>query len=1289
MDLGLGLVVSLKDTLSGTAPKVARSMEKLDGTVARTSESMTRNLARIQKGAMMAGVGVAMLAAPVALLTATAETQKALGELASLGVQDLRALENAAESFSNQWAGTTKAQFITSAYDVRSALANLSDEAVGTFTSMAALTGKATKATTDEMVGTFTTAYGIYKPIMAEMSDMVWAETFAGAMAQTVASFKTNGKQMSDAIKNIGAIASSANIPLQEQLAILGQLQTTMPGSEAGTLYKAFIMKAAEAGDKLGVTMTDANGRLLGIVPMMEAIRRKFPDMTLAATQVEIKKAFGSDEAVKFLLQMSQGLDGLRENIQSVKHAMDTGTAVTQKMARAMNRDIGASLEVIRQQLSNLMEILGRTLIPIVSPLIALTTNILIGLQKVVKNFSGLAQVVLVVASALGAFLVVAGGVVAGLGAIGLAIPAIKAGIAGFGAALAGAGTAIATYFLPVTLAVAGVVAIMVALRKAWQNDLGGIRTTIEKTVGRIRLAFQGVRSLIRSLKDGTGQLSADLATRLENAGLMGFVTGFFQAFYRVRQFFVGFGQALVQTGQRVQNILGPAIRALVSAYGSLVKSALSVFEIFGMVTNSADSSVFLEYGRVLGSVLGVILEVGAFILKLIVYPLSWALRLVSVVGKAFLWVGKIVVGALVNGARALYTYFLPLRLVVQAIRLVSRVAYGLWGILSGGTSVVGGFKSIAAAIGDFLLTPFRWAWDVLQGFWTMMKSLVSSMANLFLSIGDLLLRGLKASPLFGPIFQLFDLAGNLYEKRALFFDAGKSWLLALAEGIWSAVTAPYQRLKQGLTKLRELLPWSQSQPTKHVPIKTEPITTTNAPTFTVGRTRPPEHPALIPSVDRPTLANLPTAQIANPIQRSPIPDPVSISTAMQSTPRNNSVQTIEQSVSMLPEQTSANIEGLTSAAHAVRNTLVSGINTAANRIERLWQIVKQPVRLVSHPLSDSLSALRALLPEKLALITKWGAGQVPRTLAASLMLTPALAGALPTAGFARIESVFSKPTPQTQAPKTPSLVDQVWRINPEVSALPAIPRPNEPWNISPVVGTLSDFAHPNGLVVPITHVAQAAKLPSKPAAPAQRKTSESGNQTRLLNPILTGTPVPKVINGGIAVFQRVLVGTLEANPSALFHYRNEQDQNILHLQPDIQIPKTFHGVLVLAQRLMERLPTVLYSKWMITGGHLPPTAPHPVPNPVKADEPNAEEIALQRRRQLLQVHHDSAPEKHERQTVEFLKPLLEDLVRRVETMTQRPIQITLKTELDGREIAEAVYKDIREQKVKRYETFS
>lgn len=225
----------------------------------------------------MIGAGLALMAVPVGLIASTSATQKALGEMASLGIKDLRALEDASESFTNTWAGYSKAEFISAAYDVKSALAGLSDEAVGTFSAMAALTAKATKASIQEMVGTFTTGYGIFKPIMAGMTDMEWAE--------------------------------ASNIPLQEQPAILGQLQTTMPGSEAGTLYKAFIMKAAEAGEQLGLSFVDSTGRLKGVIPILQEIKSRFPDLTQAAAQVQIKKAFSSDEAVKFLLQISQGME--------------------------------------------------------------------------------------------------------------------------------------------------------------------------------------------------------------------------------------------------------------------------------------------------------------------------------------------------------------------------------------------------------------------------------------------------------------------------------------------------------------------------------------------------------------------------------------------------------------------------------------------------------------------------------------------------------------------------------------------------------------------------------------------------------------------------------------------------------------------------------------------------------------------------------------------------------------------------------------------------------------------
>ena len=89
-DLGLGIVVSMKDAFSQNAQRIRGSMMDLDSTVADASERMTRNLDRIQQGTMMLGAGLALMAVPAALVASTAATQKALGELASLGVQDLR-----------------------------------------------------------------------------------------------------------------------------------------------------------------------------------------------------------------------------------------------------------------------------------------------------------------------------------------------------------------------------------------------------------------------------------------------------------------------------------------------------------------------------------------------------------------------------------------------------------------------------------------------------------------------------------------------------------------------------------------------------------------------------------------------------------------------------------------------------------------------------------------------------------------------------------------------------------------------------------------------------------------------------------------------------------------------------------------------------------------------------------------------------------------------------------------------------------------------------------------------
>lgn len=634
-DLGLGIIVSLKDAFTQNAMRVQSSMETLDSSVARASENMTRNLGLIERGTMMIGAGFALLAVPAGLVASTAATQKALGELASVGVKDFRAMEDAAESFTNQWAGSSKAEFIGAAYDVKSALANLSDTAVGTFAAMAALTGKATKATTQEMVETFTTAYGIFRPIMKDMSDMDWARMFSGALSETVGVFKTTGPQMAEAIKNIGAIAAASNVPLEEQMAILGQLQTTMPGSEAGTLYKAFMLKVAEAGKELGLSFVDSTGRLKGIVPILEELKRGFPDLSQAAAQVKLKKAFGSDEAVRFLLQMSMGLDQLGGNIMSIEAAMKGGTAVTLEMARAMNMDIGSHYGLVKQQIQNLAEILGRTLLPVVTPLFQGISRFILYLQGVAKSAPGVTRAILTVCAALGILLVVGGTIISAIGTIGILLPALEAGLAAIGPMLAGVGAAVSAYFWPVVAVIAAVVLAAVLMKKAWKTNFASIRDTIMGVWNKVSLAFQGIRALIGSLSGGTGTMSADLAKKLEDAGLMKFVTTVFQVYYRVREFLSGLSQAFSSIFGNVRSIVEPAVRAVMGAFAELGKALLSMSGIFGKTATAVDSSSFWTLGQTLGKVLGVILQVGAYLLKYWIYNFVFAIRVVALVVKA------------------------------------------------------------------------------------------------------------------------------------------------------------------------------------------------------------------------------------------------------------------------------------------------------------------------------------------------------------------------------------------------------------------------------------------------------------------------------------------------------------------------------------------------------------------------------------------------------------------------------------------------------------------------------
>jgi hypothetical protein len=53
----------------------------------------------------------------------------------------------------------------------------------------------------------------------------------------------------------------------------------------------------------------------------------------------------------------------------------------------------------------------------------------------------------------------------------------------------------------------------------------------------------------------------------------------------------------------------------------------------------------------------------------------------------------------------------------------------------------------------------------------------------------------------------------------------------------------------------------------------------------------------------------------------------------------------------------------------------------------------------------------------------------------------------------------------------------------------------------------------------------------------------------------------------------------------------------------------------------------------------------------------------------------------------ESLRPLIETLIAKLDALAERPIDLSVTTKIDGRQVAQAVYKDMRERKIRNYET--
>jgi len=344
-----------------------------------------------QKNAILGVLGTAMvIRAPI---MAQMQVEQAQGEISSLGINEagIQKITKAGREFSNQFAGTTTSDFIKASYDIKSGIASLSDEGVAKFTSLAAMTATATKASTSEMTKLFALGYGIYRDQFK--SDFDFGEKFSAAISTSVMAFRTDGVDLSTGLSTLGAVATKFGVSLSEQLSIIGNAKGAFnSASEAATSYRAFLMNVGKAQEKLGVQMTDSEGKMLPMSQILESLKDKFGDLQKVENMDKLKEAFGSDEAVKIVTALIDKTKDLTASQKQINDEMEKGTSITKQMADAMQR--GKGFELLGQQIGNLGASIGKIFMP-AATLLASGIGVMVnGVDGFINTFPVLSSVI-------------------------------------------------------------------------------------------------------------------------------------------------------------------------------------------------------------------------------------------------------------------------------------------------------------------------------------------------------------------------------------------------------------------------------------------------------------------------------------------------------------------------------------------------------------------------------------------------------------------------------------------------------------------------------------------------------------------------------------------------------------------------------------------------------------------------------------------------------------------------------------------------------------------------------
>ncbi|ECW2185228.1 phage tail tape measure protein, partial [Salmonella enterica] len=307
--------------------------------------------------------------------------------------QALKAVQRDALRFSTTY-GASAVEFVQSTESINSAIAGLTGNELPKVTKVAntlAFALKSTAAETAEFMGQM---FGNFSADAERLGKVQFAEQLAGKMVYMRKVFGTEMGTIKDLMEGARGVGTNYGVGLDEQLAVLGQLNRTL-GTEASSAYEGFMTGAVEGAKKLGLSFTDATGKMLSMPEMLIKLQDKYGkslDGNLKA-QAELDAAFGDSSAVVKHLYGNVAL--LQRNITELGGS--DGLKRTQEMASKLVKPWDRFVQILKA----IQTVIGLTLIPVLYPVLNRLADMGQTFARWMQMFPNIARVIGYAAMAL------------------------------------------------------------------------------------------------------------------------------------------------------------------------------------------------------------------------------------------------------------------------------------------------------------------------------------------------------------------------------------------------------------------------------------------------------------------------------------------------------------------------------------------------------------------------------------------------------------------------------------------------------------------------------------------------------------------------------------------------------------------------------------------------------------------------------------------------------------------------------------------------------------------------